>query len=184
MAQKALVPDLTSAPIFDPNDDMEEYLNKFVHYARLRPGMKQLIKAYAEDLVSGTVRTDAQIAGTIGVAERTVVRYKADPDFALATGFIMAQLTASDAHQIIAKIRKCLDNGSWNAGKFLLELGGVYVEKHQTQNVNVNYNQPMVEEAMSFDEALDETLIALGAQGLSANQIVERYEQLRASGAF
>jgi len=181
---KALVPDLSSIPAYVEGDDMEDHLEKFVFYGQLRPGMQVLIKALAEDLVSHTVRTNQQLADALGIGERTVRRYKTDEDFAVAMGFIMAHLTASNANEIIAEIWKCLKNGSWNAGKFLLELCGVYVAKHQTQNVNLNYNQQLPEQSMTFDEALDETLIALGNQGLSANQIVERYEQLRASGAF
>lgn len=185
---KALVPDLTEIPAFisgdDLDDDLDGYLAKFVLYSNLRPAQRMLIKAYAEDLVTGKRRTDKKISKDTGIPGRTMLRFKSDPDFALANGFIMAHLTASDAGQIIADIRKCLANGSWNAGKFLLEMSGVYVQKLQVQSQNVNYNQTIQAPVQSFDEAVDELLISLGNQGWSANQIVERYEALRAAGAF
>jgi len=176
-------PDVLDPDDFDSEDEMEAYLEKFVHYSRLNKRHRMLIKAYAEDLAAGKPRSDAQIAEELGIGLKTIRTYKTDPDFAQACGFIMANITASNTPQIISKIHEIGNEGSWNALKFLLELSGVYTQKLQTQNVNVNVNQTRPS-TKSFDEALDELLIALGAAGWSAAMIVERYNTLRAQGAW
>ena len=186
MTTKALLPTFEETPVYTKGQSIEEFSEgweKYAFYSGLSKRMMLLIMANAEDLVNKKVRTTRELAEATGISERTIGHFRVNDDFAKANGFILAKITACHVGDIILKIYKTLDNGSWNAGAFLLRLAGVHVDKLQTENVNVNIEAQRTQ-PQNFDEALDELLITLGAQGWSAAMIVERYNSLKMSGAF
>ena len=185
----ALQPNKVIPPDFPEVANMteaEELLSSFGEMSRLTNKQRAVLMAITEDMFleeGEKRRTNGQIAKACGVHIKSVDYMLANPRFNSALGMMMVAVVRGETHLYVGAMRKLALSGHFSATKFMLEYGGTYTKRSQveTKNLNVNMSRTAPED---YDAALDSLLITLGGQGYSANMIVDRYNRLKAEGAF
>jgi len=174
---QALVPEIID------EDDMDALSNTFQQFAHLPPKRLAVLMQIGRDLVSETPRSDSEIARVLGINRETVYNCRNDPQWSVALGILVVGIARGRSDLYLQWTEQSARKGSVGSLKLLWELTGLYIQKHKNLNVNVDAT-PIYLKDQSFDNVIDEFIIALGGAGWSAQQIVSRYNELRSQGAW
>lgn len=127
----------------------------------------------ASDMMSGTIRTDLQLAKDLSIRVATIHEYRGNPMFTQALGTLAMGVVRGNVIGYVTLIEKAAEK-DWRAAKFLLELVGWFIPKSQHLNVNVNTDQSQgVFE--STEEAIYAFVKKVKAMGWSLERIAEIY---------
>ncbi len=102
-------------------------------------------------------------------------------NFALALSVIIREVVRGHTDKLIETIYRHADK-DYKAAELLLKYTGEYVPSSQV--LNIQARTPDTVEYGSERDAVDDLLIYLGGLGYSSRRITERFEKLRAEGAF
>ena len=141
----------------------------------------KILMAMAENYLSSNNYTDQQIAENLGIHPNTINHFRRNPSAAKAMTAVILGLAGSKIDKYISGIEKAGEN-DWRAYELMLKVLGVYIPKQQSLNINTRLDSPG--QAGSLADVIDDFLIKLGAAGYPIEKLVERYQQLRAEGAF
>jgi hypothetical protein len=171
-------------PELKTNDDVEAFSVNFTQFGRLSNKHLAILIAIGQDLVSETPRSDVQIAEKLGIDRKTVAYARNTPDFASAMGIMVTGIARGKSDLYLRWTEKAAQDGKVGALKLLWQIAGLLIERKKNMNLNMDMEFSASEQPKSYLDVVDEFIIALGEAGWSGQMIVDRYEELRASGAW
>ena len=166
----------------DPDADYDPTIQQIsTLVGNLSPHRQQILAAICENIVGGNLRSDTEIAADLGI-DRTTIWYARKSDaFGAALAILMRNLAQGMADRALSDLIKHSDNNV-KATEIWLRIAKVFDPVEKRLNVNASLTGPG--QAGSLQDIIDDFLIKLGAAGYPVEKLVERYNQLRAEGAF
>ena len=171
-------------PEINTPEDVENMSTAFAMYAGMNTKKLAVLMAIGQDLVSDSPRSDAQIAKDLGIQPHTVGRYRNDPQWSMALGTLVVGIARGRSDLYLQWTEKSAKEGKVSAQKLLWEISGIYIQRKKSMNMNIDMTLDTGNVPKTYTDAVDDFLIALGEAGWNAQQIVERFNALRASGAW
>ena len=141
----------------------------------------QVLGKLALNMVSGNIQSDVDLAGDLGIHRDTVGNYRRNPHFAACLALLMRTLAQGTADKALSNLMK-LSEKDTKATEIWLRIAKVFDPVQKTFNVNAQL--PLQDQARTLEAVIDEFLINLGSAGYPIEKIVERFNELRAEGAF
>lgn len=140
----------------------------------------RIVVALCRNIASDGRKSQRQIARDLGTTEGTIIACRSRSAFTRAMGVLMRETVRGNTDNIIQNIYEHMQK-DWKAGEFLLKYSGEYVPSQQNLNISAKMTVPQYN---SRESATDAVLIKLGELGWTAERISDRFNQLRAEGAF
>ena len=182
-----LTDDFTIAPVvpqIQTAEEVEAVTNSFAHLPKMSSKKIAVLIAIGTDLVSDTPRSDVKIAEDVGIDRVTVASYRSDPAFGMALSTLVVGIARGRSDLYLRWTEQSAKDGKVAAQKLLWEISGIYIQRKKSMNMNIDMTLDTGNVPKTYTDAVDDFLIALGEAGWNAQQIVERFNSLRASGAW
>ena len=166
----------------DPDADFDPTIQQIsTMVGDLSPHRQRILVALCENMVSGNLRSDTEIAADLGIDRTTIWYARKNPAFGAALAILMRNLAQGMADKALTDLVKHSAN-SPKATEIWLRIAKVFDPVEKRLNVNASLTSPG--QAGSLQDIIDDFLIKLGAAGYPIEKLVERYQELRAEGAF
>lgn len=130
------------SPLFAQGFDLSKFSQEKLTAARM---MTDPVKKY----------TNKEIAKAVGVTDRTIYRWKEDPEFNELLVFLTLQYLRADLADTVRAMKKAIKKGKVNAMQLHFQAAGLLVDRRETvQDVNVTHTHNI--ETKSTEELMME----------------------------
>ena len=161
-------------------EDINEDLSLLAPYmASLTPQQQTILVACAQNVFSEITLTDTEIATKCSVDRKTVYRARQNSTWGTALTLLIRSVVKGSTDKIVQRIANASEK-DWRAAKFLLEYTGEYVQRSQSENINVNVSTGG--RVQSIQAATEELVKAMIDSGYSLDQFTQLYHRIKAEG--
>lgn len=171
----------TLQPIVDPDIQDGDIVSMCATVAQLTNLQAKILMKLAENYLSDDTQTDADIARDMGIHKNTMGQFRRNPRAGRALTAVILALAGSKVDKYIAGIEKHGEK-DWRAYELMLKVLGVYIPKQQSLNISAKMETE--DSVGSFSDFIDEFCIKVGASGYPIQSVIERFQELKAEGAF